>query len=164
MQYTNASVTEVRQAQSPHNLFIIGLFTFDLLMTPAVIAMKIGMMGLFIPLVCSGTLMIYIYLRSRKVTGSWFVDTHWKLAFQRALLLLMGYGISAALILVAWLISLLSHDPNMQRILLTALTRIALMPTLILVLITSVMEFGAYSQAGKREMPDKIAAKYPPPA
>jgi hypothetical protein len=164
MQYANVSSAEINRAQFPHNLFIIGLFGFDLLMTPAVIAMKIGMLGLFVPLVCSGTLVAWIYLRSRKKTASWFVDVHWKLAFHRSLWLLTGYAISAALILVAWLISLISHDPNMQRILLTALTRIALMPTLILVLVTAVMEFGSYAQAGKGEVPDKLAAAFPPPA
>jgi len=26
------------------------------------------------------------------------------------------------------------------------------------------MEFSSYAQAGKREVPDKLAAKFPPPA
>ena len=164
MQYTNATPNEARQAQFPHNLFIAGLFLFDLLMTPVVLALKIGMIGLFIPLLLSGTLIAYIYLRSKKKTASWFVDVHWKLAFMRAQWLMAGYAISAALILVAWLMAHISHDPNMQHILLTALTRIALMPTVILVLVTAVMEFGAYAQAAKREVPDKLAAKFPPPA
>ena len=163
MQYPNATVEEVRKAQFPHNLFITGLFLFDLLMTPAVLALKIGMIGLFIPLLLSGSLIAFIYLRSRKST-SWFVDVHWKLTFSRARLLMLGYAISAALIFIAWLISLASHDPNMGHIIWTALTRVALMPTVILVLATAVMEFGAYAQAAKREVPDKMAAKFPPPA
>ena len=164
MQYANVTSVELKQAQFPHNLFIAGLFMFDLMMTPAVIALKIGMIALFIPLIFSGALIVYIYLRSKKKTASWFVDSHWKLCFVRAQWLMTGYAISGALIFVAWLISLISHDPNMQRILWTALTRIALMPTLILVLVTAVMEFGAYAQAAKGEVPDKLAAAFPPPA
>jgi len=163
MQYSNATPDEVKRAQAPHNLFITGLFMFDLLMTPAILALKIGMVGLFIPLLCSGALIAYIYLRSKKTT-SWFVDMHWKIAFSRSKLLMLGYAISATLIFLAWLISLTTKDANMGHIIWTALTRVALMPTVVLVLVTAVMEFSSYAQAGKREVPDKLAAKFPPPA
>ena len=94
MQYPNVTVEEVRKAQFPHNLFITGLFLFDLLMTPAVLALKIGMIGLLIPLLLSGAMIVFIYLRSKKTT-TWFVDAHWKLSFSRARLLMLGYAISA---------------------------------------------------------------------
>src|SRR3970040_1918776 len=154
MEYTAATKAEIKLAQAPHNLFISGLFLFDLLMTPAVLAMKIGMAGLFIPLVCSGALIAWIYLRSRKTT-TWFVDMHWKITFARSKLLMLGYAISATLIFLAWLISLSTKDHNMSHIIWTALTRVALMPTVILVLVTAVMEFSSYAQAAKREVPDK---------
>lgn len=163
MQFEDTTDAEVKKAQFPHNLFVAGLFMFDLLLTPAVIALKIGMMGLFIPLLCSGTLIAFIYLRSRKTT-TWFVDVHWKLTFKRAQWLMIGYAISAALILLAWLISLTANTPDMGRIVWTALTRIALMPTLITVLITAVLEASAIPLAAKREVPDKLAASFPRPA
>jgi hypothetical protein len=37
------------------------------------------------------------------------------------------------------------------------------MPTLIMVMVTAVMEFGAAAHAVKREVPDKLAAKFPAP-
>ncbi len=158
----NPSPQARQLAQTPHNVFIVGLFAFDLLMTPAVLAMKIGMAGLLIPLVCSGALMAYIHWRSQQ-DGVWFVQMHWRLAWTRCRLLLIGYAISATLILLAWLISQISHDPHMAKILWTALTRIALMPTLVFVLVTSVMAFNGYAMAGKGELPDKLVAKFPPP-
>jgi len=164
MQYEKATAEEVRLAQSPHNLFISGLFLFDLLMTPAILALKIGMIGLLIPLLCSGSLIAYIYLRSRKTTSSWFVDMHWKITFARSKILMLGYAISGTLIFVAWLIDMSMQDARMGNIILTALTRVGLMPTVILVLVTAVLEFGSYAQAGKREVPDKLAAKFPQPA
>jgi hypothetical protein len=163
MQYTAATADDIKRAQTPHNLFISGLFAFDLLMTPAILALKIGMIGLFIPLILSSGLIAFIYLRSKRST-SWFVDAHWRLAYSRGLLLLMGYAVSAALIFFAWLISLTAKTPDMGHIIWTALTRVALMPTLIMVMVTSVMEFGATALATKREVPDKLAAKFPPPA
>ncbi len=163
MKYENATNAEVRQAQAPHNLFVSGLFLFDLMMTPAVLALKAGLVGLLVPLLCSLGLLGYIYLRSKK-TSTWFVDMHWKLAASRARLLLIGYALTAALIFVAWLISMTLSDHNMRHILWTALTRIALMPTLIMVMVTAVMEFGGSALAVKREVPDKLATQFPPSA
>jgi hypothetical protein len=163
MKYEKATPDEVRLAQAPHNLLISGVFLFNVLAAPAVLALKIGMIGLLIPLLLSGALIAYIYLRSRKTT-TWFVDVHWKLSFSRSKLLLLGYAITTALIFLAWLISISTKDHNMSHIILTALTRVALVPTVIMVLATAVMEFGSFAQAGKREVPDKMAAKFPPPA
>lgn len=162
MQYPTTTADEIKQAQVPHNLFISGLFAFDLLMTPALIVMNVGMIGLLIPLFCSSALIGYLYLRSERMTG-WFVDMHWKLAYSRGLWLLMGYAISAALIFVAWLVSLGARDANMEHILWTALTRVALMPTLIMVMVTAVQEASAIALASKREVPDKLAKAFPPP-
>ncbi len=157
-----AGETEIKRAQVPHNLFITGLFLFDLMMTPAVIVLNIGMAGILIPLLCSGALIAYIYLRSRKTT-SWFVDAHWRLSFAHGRLLLLGYGISAMLILIAWLVSLNARDASMGHILWTALTRIALVPTLIFVMVTAVLEASAIGQATKREVPDSLVKRFPPP-
>ncbi len=150
------SDAEVKQAQVPHNLFISGLFLFDLLLTPAVIVLNLGMVGMLIPLLCSGALIVYLYLRSKKTTNV-FVDAHWRLAFTHGKWLLLGYAVSATLIFIAWLISLNARDANMGHILWTALTRIALLPTLIAVMVTAVMEASAISAATKREAPGNNA-------
>lgn len=162
MRYEYATPEEVKKAQIPHNIFISGVFLFNLLMTPAILALKIGMVGLLIPLLCSGALIAWIWLRSQKTT-SWFVDMHWKISFSRCKLLMLAYAISATLIFLAWLISISTKDHNMGHIIWTALTRVALMPTVIMVLVTAVMEFSSYAQAGKREVPDKLAARFPAP-
>lgn len=82
---------DIKQAQLPHNLFISGLFLFDLLMTPALIALKIGMIGMLIPLLCSASLIAYLHLRSQNITPA-FVAAHWRLAVQRGLWLMLGYA------------------------------------------------------------------------
>ncbi len=158
-----ATAAETKQAQVPHNLFVSGLFLFDLLMTPAVIVLNLGMVGLLIPLLFSAALIGYIFMRSRKRTV-WFVDAHWRLSFKHGQWLLLGYAISALLVFLAWLISLAAHEANMSHILWTALTRVALMPTLIAVMVTAVMEGGAIGLASKHEVPDQIASVFPPVA
>jgi hypothetical protein len=157
------SIKEARLAQLPHNLFIAGLFLFDLLMTPAIIGLKIGMIGILIPLFFSCSLIAYIYLRSRRGVSE-FVDAHWQLAYKRGKLLMLGYAISAALIFIAWLVSLAARDASMAHIMWVAMTRVALVPTLIFVMITAVLEFGAYAHASKGEMPGKVSDAGTPPA
>ncbi len=158
-----ADTAEIKQAQVPHNLFVIGIFFFDLLLTPASIVMNIGFYGMLLPLACSLLVIAAIYTRSRKVTR-WFVDAHWRLAFRHAKWLMAGYAVTAGAMLIAWLVSLSAHDPQMKHIMLTALTRIALLPTLIAVMVTVVMEASALAMAGKGEVPDNLVRKYPPPA
>ena len=154
--------TEIKQAQMPHNLFIVGLFAFNLLMAPAVIVMKLGMAGLLVPLFSTGTLIAYLYLRSRKTT-SWFVDAHWRLAFRNSRWLLLGYAITAVLVFIAWLISLDANSASMGHIVWIALTRIAILPTLAGVMVTAISEASAISLATKKEVPDNLIAKFPPP-
>jgi hypothetical protein len=154
---------EIKRAQLPHNLLISGLFGFNLLMAPAALALKLGMAGLLIPLFSTGALIFYIYLRSRKST-IWFVDAHWKLACNNSRWLLAGYAVTAILILIAWLVSLAAHNPSMGHIIWTALTRIAILPTLAGVMVTAISEASAISLVTKCEVPDKLAARFPPPA
>jgi hypothetical protein len=152
--------SEIKQAKVPHNLFVSGLFFLDLLMTPAIIVLNIGMSGLLIPLICSLTLIGYIFVRARQTT-QWFPAAHWRLTFIHAKWLMIGYAASALLILLAWLLSQGAHEASMQRILWTSLTRVALMPTLIAVMITAVMEASAIGLAGKGEVPSKIVRDFP---
>lgn len=155
-----ATDAEINQAKVPHNLFVSGLLLLDLLMSPAIIVLDLGMIGLLIPLFCSCALSGYIYLRSRR-TATWFVDAHWRLAFYHAKLLMLGYAASAILIFIAWLISQTSREESMKHIMWIALTRIALMPTLIAVMVTAVMGAGAIALANNREVPDKILRVFP---
>ncbi len=157
------SAAEIKRAQMPHNLFVTGIFFFDLLLTPAAIVMKIGLLGLLLPLGCSLLVIAAIYFRSRKTTV-WFVDAHWRLAMRHARWLMAGYAVSAAFMLLAFLLSLSAHDAHMKHILLTALTRIAILPTLAAVMVTVVMEASALAQAGRGEMPDRMVQDFPPPA
>jgi len=148
-------------ARSPHNLFVLNIFFCNLLMTPAAIVMDVGMYAFLIPLACSLSVILYIFLRSRR-TSRWFVDMHWQLAFRRCVWLMSGYAATALLLLVGWLISLSAADARMADIMFTAISRIAVLPSLLAVMITVVMEAGALHLVNKGEVPDKLADKYPP--
>lgn len=144
-------------------LVCLRYFLFDLLMTPAVLSLKLGMIGLLIPLLSSCALLTYIELHSRQLTTDWFVNMHWRIASKRSHLLAIGYAISAVLILIAWLLSLPAHEASMSHIMWAAMTRIALLPTLLFVMVTVVLEASSIAQASNGEVLDSLVAKYPPP-
>lgn len=163
--YFEVSESERAKAKNPHELFIMNLIAFHLLLAPAAIALKIGALALLLPVLLSSGVMSFIYWRARRaeVRDPWFTMAHWKIALLRCRLLLIGYGITGGILLLAWLLSL-GMQGHMKEIMFTALTRIGIMPTVILVFVAFVMESNALFQAARGEVPDGIVARYPAPA
>lgn len=161
MQYTIDEAIR-KQAKSPHELFLVNILIFHLLLTPATLAMNIGYYGLLLPLFFSGLIILFTYWRSNNAE-SWFVMAHWKLALRRARLLLFGYLGTAFIMLLGWLITQGMSDERMQVIMFETLMRIAIMPTLILVMVSAVLEAGSINQAQRGEVPDGIVNRYPAP-
>ena len=158
-------VAERNRAKNPHELFILNLIGFHLLLAPALMALKIGTVALFIPPLLSFLVMCFIYWRARRAEGSgpWFVMAHWKISLRRCRLLLIGYGVTGGILLLASLLTLCMQE-NMKDIFFTALTRIGVMPTVILVFVSFIMESNALFQAARGEVPDVIVTRYPAPA
>jgi len=152
------------QAKTPHNLFMLNLALFHLLMTPATIALKLGELGMLIPLCLSLLVISYTWWRSRKTRSfsHWFVQAHWVFAVKRYRVLLISYGVTAVLLLLSWLLSLTASDAHMGNILQTVFIRIAIMPILIVVMVDFFLESSAISQAGSGEIPDTIAVQFTP--
>ena len=145
-------------ARLPHNIFMLNLALFHLLMTPASIALNIGVWGMLLPLVLSLSVMAYIFIRSRNQAdhSHQFAFLHWQLAIRRCRLLLISYAVTAACLAIGWLVSLSSPDPNMQEILRTVFIRISIMPVLIMVMITFYLESSAINLATRGEIPDSM--------
>ena len=153
---------EKKRARWAHDLFVLNILFFHLLLTPAVIVMGVGQKGLLLPLSLSGLVIAFIYYRSRK-DPSWFVEAHWRLSFNRCKLLMMGYAGSLLVFGIGWLITLGMDQESMRNIMFTVFTRIAIMPTLILAMVSTVLEASATSLVSKGEVPDKLVKAFPPP-
>ena len=156
------SDTTRSQAKTPHNLFMLNLALFHLLMTPAIIVLDVGEIGMLLPLFLSLTVMIYTWRRANAAHDDWFVFAHWQLAVRRYRLLLIGYAVTAALLLLGWLLTLSTADPNMRDILQTVLLRIAVMPVVLMVMVDFYLESSALFQATNGEVPDSISKRFPP--
>lgn len=151
-----------KKAKSPHELFMLNLLGFNLLAAPAAIALDVGMAGLLIPLVLSLSVVSFIWIRAVRPAQDthWFVITHWKLAANRSKILLMGYFISAAIIGLALI---LVSGSDKAEILIVALTRVAIVPTLLTVMVCFVLESSGIFMAGNAELPNGMVKKFPPP-
>ncbi|RDH85632.1 MAG: hypothetical protein DIZ80_01500 [endosymbiont of Galathealinum brachiosum] len=151
------------KAKTPHNIFLLNLALIHLLMTPATLILEIGITGLLVPLIFSLAIMFYSLTKSRNLQAGdhWFIHAHWKLALNRYRLLLISYAVTAGLMTLGLLLSTASPDPNMQDILHTVFIRIAIMPTLLMVMINFFLESSALSMAAKGEIADSVIKQLP---
>ena len=154
-----------RRAKTPHELFVLNLAVFHLLLAPAAIVLKIGVAGFLIPLGASLAVITFTYLRARRSRqhDAWFVAAHWTLATRRARILLTVYAISGAILGAGLLVASGIDKKTTQDIMLTVFSRIAVAPLLIGVMLGFVLESGALYQAGRGEVPDALVKRYPPP-
>jgi hypothetical protein len=183
-----------RKAKAPHELAMINLIVFNLLIGGALLAGSMAepdsLIGRYkwvavaIPLLVSLLLIGITWIKSRRPSSgpSWFATTHWRLASSRYRLILIGYLVCAALLSIALVgkqdateiaAQLKTLPPAMQEMerhkiesqdMASAIwARIGVVPLLLAVMVTIMLESGALYQAGRGEMPDALVARFPPP-
>jgi hypothetical protein len=163
-----------RKAKTPHEISMFNLMFFNLLMGAGTVVMaligvefmqRIGNWGFVLPLTASLLVIAFIHVRATRAPehAPWFVAVHWQLAMRRSRLLLIGYAITITIIGGALLLAS-GADRNMQDIIVTIASRIGAVPTLLLVMVSFVLESGSIYQAGRGEVPDGMVKRFPPPA
>ncbi|NEV63321.1 hypothetical protein [Thiorhodococcus minor] len=183
-----------KAAKTPHELAMINLIVFNLLVGAALLAGSMAqpdsVIGRFkwaavaAPLLLSLLVIGLTWLRaSRPGQRPWFVAAHWRLSAARYRLLLAAYVLSGALLSLGWLggaseaeIAAQVRDlsPAMQEMQRHKLesqhlgeavwARIGVVPLLIAVMVSIMLESGAIYQAGRGEIPDALARRFPPPS
>ncbi|MEW8469640.1 MAG: hypothetical protein AB2637_14000 [Candidatus Thiodiazotropha sp.] len=151
-----------KRAKTPHELSMVNLVACHLIAAPASIVLDIGFMGFLIPLLLSLSVIAFIWYRSEVETSTeaWFVAAHWRLSANRTRILLVGYAISAVILGMAMLAT---SGSSKGEIMMVAITRVAVVPTLITVMICFVLESGSIYQAGRGDVPESIVKRMPPP-
>jgi hypothetical protein len=151
-----------KRAKSPHELSMINLVGCHLIAAPASIVLDIGFLGFLIPLLLSLSVISFIWYRAgiKAVPADWFVSAHWRLSANRTRILIIGYTISAVILGMA---TLATSGSDKGDIMMVAITRVAIVPTLLTVMICFVLESGSIYQAGRGEVPDGIVKRMPPP-
>lgn len=165
-----------RQAKSPHELAMINLVLFNLLMLIALLGGSFiqrdsaladyRLAGVLAPLLLSMTVIVYTFVRAGKTKAGdhWFVAAHWQLTGGRYKILLIAYVVVAALIGLGWLLAQGNSDPRMASLMFVALQRVAIAPMLIILMVLIMLESGALYQAGRGEVPNGVVTRFPPPA
>lgn len=163
---------EIRtRAKAPHDLYVLNMFLFNLPAVAGILAYTIGHHWV-LAWVIGGALSIslgfvaFFHWRAAKAEtrDPWFVMVHWKQAANRTRLLLIGYAAAAVIIGVGVLIASGTKDHNMGTILITVFTRIGVVPALVMVLVTAILEGQAMHLTNNGIAPGDLAKRYPPPA
>lgn len=151
-----------KSAKTPHELSMLNLVGCHLIAAPASIVLDVGMLGFLIPLALSLTAIAFIWLKagSAKSHDSWFVAAHWRLSANRTRILMVGYTISAVILGMAMMAT---SGSSKGDIMMVAISRVAVVPTLVTVMICFVLESGSIYQAGRGEVPDGVVKRMPPP-
>jgi hypothetical protein len=156
---------QLKPAKAAHELFMVNLGAL-LLLGPLSIFMGIGRMAILIPMFVSALFILYTWKKTQKlaVSGSWFVAMHWRLALRNYRWLLIGFALTVVFLLISWGLeaSLDPHSPT--HFVAVALTRIGVMPTLIMLFASFVIGNNGLNQVLRHEVPDKLVGAYPPPA
>lgn len=165
-----------RLAKVPHEVAMVNLLLVNLLLLIALLAGSFvqddspfadyKLAAVLVPLALSLGIIAVTLAKSRTSPGddqSWFAIAHWRLAAGHCKILLIAYGIGAALIGTGWLLSLGQQDPRMQELMFIALQRVAIAPILVSIMVLIMLESGALYQAGRGEVPDRLVERFPPP-
>ncbi|MEW8014723.1 MAG: hypothetical protein AB2807_08065 [Candidatus Sedimenticola endophacoides] len=162
---------EVRKrAKLPHDLYMTNMFLLNIPMVAATLAYTIGGNPVLVwavlgTLLCSLGVIGYIRWRAGRIdpAGDWFTAVHWRLSARRGNLLLIGYLATGLIIGLGVLVGSASADPNMRTILLTIFTRIGIVPGLVLILVTTILEGQAMHLVNNGIVPRRLAERHPPP-
>ncbi len=156
---------QIKPAKAAHELFMVNLGAL-LLLGPMAVFLGIGRLGIVLPVLSSLGFILFTYFKSRRLEreGPWFVYVHWRQALYNYRWLVVGFSLTLLFLLMSWGLeqSLDPHSPS--RFLAVALTRIGVMPTIIMIFACFVIENGALNQVLRHEVSEKMVAVCPPPA
>lgn len=92
---------EKRRAKTPHHMFNINIIITHLFLSMIVLEIGSSFELLLIPLL-SSIVIGYMYTKSKKEANNdtWFVASHWTMAWRRGRILLISYAIAIAMVLL----------------------------------------------------------------
>jgi len=157
---------EVRaKAKAPHELFMLNLAVFHLLLAPVALTAGLGAAAILLPAVPSSLVIAYTYLRARRAADDapWFVMVQWQLALRRYRIVVIGYALTALILGAGLLVGMATPDKTFQGIVFTIFSRFGVMPTVLTVFATFVLESQAIYQTSRGEVPDGMVKRFPPP-
>ncbi|WP_178861892.1 hypothetical protein [Thiomicrorhabdus cannonii] len=96
---------EKRRAKTPHHIFNINVIITHLFISMIVLEIGQTVELLLVPVI-SSLVIAYLFFKRKQVIANdtWFVASHWTMAWRRGRILLISYGIAIAMVLIYTLI------------------------------------------------------------
>ncbi|GAB4305006.1 MAG: hypothetical protein Kow0083_15510 [Methylophaga sp.] len=145
-----AMKAEVLPASVPHERMMLNLALFHFLLP--IVALASGFVLPVLGLALAGSLASIGWI-AWMVSHHHFVDDrvkqHWQLAWRHCRWLLYAYAVSAGIMLLGFALSLFQGDGNMAEIIVVIFSRLAVVPTLLMVLVLFVLETSALAESRK---------------
>ncbi|WP_417542208.1 hypothetical protein [Methylophaga thalassica] len=126
-------LNEQSKAVIPHQLLVFNLLVFNLLLPIGSLLMGLEILLLPIAIVCSLSVIFYIWYRAKHVHQTPLINAHWHIVWKRCRIVLIAYSISISIELLSTLMISFQKDPQLRSIMMIAFTRIAIVPTLLVV-------------------------------
>lgn len=117
----------------PHRLLIYNLLICNVLLPLTSLMTKIEKILFPVSIACSLLVISFICYRAHSEHESKRISKHWKMVWQRCQIVLIAYVISISIELLSGVMTLTQQDPQLREIMLIAFTRIAIVPTLLIV-------------------------------
>lgn len=140
----------VLPASLPHERMMLNLALFHILLP--IVALASGLLLALLSLALVGSLAsiswIGWYARYHDFEAD-KLKQHWQLAWKHCRWLLYAYAASAFIMLLGFLMSMFQNDDNMASIILVIFSRLAVVPTLLMVLLLFVLETSALAESRK---------------
>lgn len=154
-QYSHA---ELKAGQFPHQLFLFNLVgNHILLLIIAASNSSVPQVALIVPVI-SALIIAYTLIKGRAQmkSGSDFIRCHWYIVLRRTRIFLIAYALLGSAALVAWLVHTAMPIKEMAYAIVGGL---GILPTMVLVLVLTVMESETLHHALKGEIPESLRRK-----
>jgi len=158
----NTMEKEDKRAAYPHEFLMMNLSIFHLLIP--LVALSSDYINTILIASLTGSILTLLWIvKKARLTccaaskDSALVKAHWQQAWKRSQFLLIGYAISASILLLGWLFASSQSDPNMFSILLAVFSWIAAIPLIFIIFGLFVLSTVSSARAKRGEFPKKSA-------
>jgi len=117
----------------PHRLLIYNLLLLNIFLPLMSLLTKTELTLLPIAIGLSLLVTLFIWYRANHVKVAKLIDAHWMIVWKRCRILLIAYTVSVSIELLTALMLFFQDDPQLREIILIAFTRVAIVPTLLVV-------------------------------
>jgi len=125
--------SEQSKAVIPHELLIFNLLIFNIGLPILALLTHMERTLLPVAITCSLLIILFIRIMSKRHHDTPFIKTHWKVVWRRCRIILIAYSISLSIEMLSSFMASFQTDPQLAKIMTIAFTRVAIVPTLLVV-------------------------------